>query len=45
MGARLADAGDRSFGVALVMPSLLLGFAFGSCFATGRGGRQSALSS
>ena len=27
VGARLSDAGDRSFGVALVMPSLLLGFA------------------
>ena len=27
VGARLSDAGDRSFGIALVMPSLLLGFA------------------
>ena len=27
VGARLADAGDQSFGIALVMPSMLLGFA------------------
>ncbi len=27
VGARLSDAGDQSFGIALVMPSLLLGFA------------------
>ena len=41
-GARLSDAGDRSFGIALVLPSLLLGFAlsaFISPLAAG-GGNQ-----
>ena len=41
-GARVSDAGDRSFGIALVLPSLLLGFAlsaFISPLAAG-GGNQ-----